>query len=87
MVSYLEFSGISLSVSVTFLSILRNLLIFLYLNLLLFHLFQDVGSDCNSFHWITLANWNIALSSIEGFKRTHPEGFLITVFVGKLYQW
>jgi hypothetical protein len=69
MVSCLELSGSSFSVSVTLLSILNSFQILLNLNYLLFHFFQHVGSDCNSIHWITLADWNLALSTIEGFKR------------------
>jgi hypothetical protein len=71
MVSCLEFSGISLSVGVTLFFILSSFHIFLYLNHLLLHFFQHVGSDCNPIHWITLVDWNLALSTIEGFKRDH----------------
>jgi hypothetical protein len=87
MVSGLELCGSPLSVVVTFLSILRNLQILSYLNHLLFHFFHHVGSDCNSIHSVTPADWNLALSTIEGFKRANLQGFLITVVVGKLYQW
>jgi hypothetical protein len=87
MVSCLELSRSSLSVGVNFLSFLRNLQIFLYLNHFLFHLFHHVGSDGNSIHWITPDDWDFSLSTVEGFKRAHLQGFFITVVVGKLYQW
>ena len=70
-VSRLEFFGGSLSVSITFLSILSDFQILLYLNHLLFHFFQYVRSDCNSIHWITPADWSLTLSTIDGFERDH----------------
>jgi hypothetical protein len=35
---------------------------------------------------VTPTDWNLALSTIEGFKKAHLQGFLITIVVGKLYQ-
>jgi hypothetical protein len=86
MVFGLEISGSPLSVGVTFLSILRNIQILSYLNHLLFYFFHHAKSDCNSIHWVTPADWNLELSTIEGFKRAHIQGFLIIIVVGKLYQ-
>jgi hypothetical protein len=56
MISRLEFSGGSLFVGVTFLSLLSDFQILLYLNHLLFHFFQHVRSNSNYVYGITPTN-------------------------------
>jgi hypothetical protein len=86
-VSHLEFSWSSLSVGVTFLSVLSDLQILFYLNHLLFHFFQHVGSNSNFVYGITPTDWSVARSTIEDFERTRLQGFLVAIVVGKFHQW
>jgi hypothetical protein len=71
MVSHFELSGSSLLISITFLSVLSDLQILFYLDHLLFHFFQHVGSKINPIYRITLADWSITLSTIEDLEGTH----------------
>jgi hypothetical protein len=87
MISRFELSWSSLLVSINFLSILSDLQVLFYLSHLLFHFFQHVESKRNLVYGITLVDWSVTWSTIEGFEGTHLQGCLVAVVVGKFYQW
>jgi hypothetical protein len=85
MIPYFELSRSPLSFYIDFLFILSYFQIMFYFNYLLFHFFQHVWPDCNSVYWVIPADWNLALSTIEGLKRDHLQLLLIAIVVGKIH--